>query len=108
MRESRDESNVNRIMKNYYIYILASKKNGTLYIGVTGDLIKRVDEHKQNTVAGFTKKYNVHTLVYYEVFQDIEEAILREKQMKKWNRSWKINLIEEKNPEWKDLYSEII
>lgn len=95
-------------MKNYYIYILASKKNGTLYIGVTGDLIKRVDEHKQNTVAGFTKKYNVHTLVYYEVFQDIEEAILREKQMKKWNRSWKINLIEEKNPEWKDLYSEII
>jgi len=108
MRESRDEGNVNRIMKNYYIYILASKKNGTLYIGVTGDLIKRVDEHKQNTVAGFTKKYNVHTLVYYEVFQDIEEAILREKQMKKWNRSWKINLIEEKNPEWKDLYSEII
>ena len=79
-----------------------------MYIGVTGDLIKRVDEHKQNTVAGFTKKYNVHTLVYYEVFQDIEEAILREKQMKKWNRSWKINLIEEKNPEWKDLYSEII
>jgi putative endonuclease len=108
MRESRDESNVNSIMKNYYIYILASKKNGTLYIGITGDLIKRIDEHKQNTVAGFTKKYNVHTLVYYEVFQDIEEAILREKQMKKWNRSWKINLIEEKNPEWKDLYSEII
>jgi hypothetical protein len=66
---------VNRLMKQYYLYILASKKNGTLYIGITGDLIKRVDEHKQNTIAGFTKKYNVHPLVYYEVYQDVQEAI---------------------------------
>jgi putative endonuclease len=94
--------------KNYYLYILASKKNGTLYIGVTGDLIKRIYEHRQKTVNGFTKKYNVYHLVYYEVYRDIEEAILREKQMKKWNRKWKIRVIEEKNPEWKDLYSEII
>lgn len=95
-------------MKQYFLYILASKKNGTLYIGVTGDLIKRVYEHKQNAVEGFTKKYNVYTLVYYEVYKDIEEAILREKQMKKWNRKWKLNLINEKNLEWKDLYDEII
>jgi len=95
-------------MKQYFLYILASKKNGTLYIGVTGDLIKRVYEHKQNAIEGFTKKYNVHTLVYYEVYKDIEEAILREKQMKKWNRKWKLNLINEKNLEWKDLYDEII
>jgi putative endonuclease len=69
--------------KNYYLYILASKKNGTLYIGVTGDLVKRIYEHKQKTVDGFTKKYYVHHLVYYEAYKDIEEAILREKQMKK-------------------------
>jgi putative endonuclease len=92
----------------YYLYILANKKNGTLYIGVTGDLIKRIYEHKQKIVKGFTKKYYVHNLVYYEVYRDIEEAILREKQMKKWNRKWKIRVIEEKNPEWEDLYSEII
>jgi len=94
--------------KNYYLYILASKKNGTLYIGVTGDLIKRISEHKQKAVDGFTKKYNVHNLVYCEVYGDIKEAILREKQMKKWNRKWKIRVIEEKNPEWEDLYSKII
>ena len=94
--------------KNYYLYILASKKNGTLYIGVTGDLIKRIYEHKQKAVDGFTKKYNVHHLVYCEVYGDIKEAILREKQMKKWNRKWKIRVIEEKNPEWEDLYSKII
>ena len=89
--------------ENYYLYILASKKNGTLYVGVTGDLVKRIYEHKQNTVDGFTKKYNVHNLVYYEVYRDIEEAILREKQMKKWNRKWKIKIIEDGNPKWKDL-----
>jgi putative endonuclease len=94
--------------KNYYLYILASKKNGTLYIGVTGNLIKRIYEHKQKTVDGFTKKYYVHQLVYYEVYRDIKEAIIREKQMKKWNRKWKIRVIEEKNPEWEDLYSKII
>ena len=94
-------------MKQYYVYILASKKNGTVYIGVTGDLTKRIYEHKQNLVGGFTKQYNVHNLVYYEIYEDINEAILREKQMKKWNRQWKINLIEKKNPDWNDLYKEI-
>lgn len=93
--------------KCYYLYIIASKKNGTLYIGVTGDITRRVFEHRQNAVDGFTKKYNIHTLVYYELYKNIEEAILREKQMKKWNRKWKIRVIEEKNPEWKDLYEEI-
>jgi putative endonuclease len=95
-------------MKHCYVYILASKRNGTLYIGVTSDLVKRIYEHKQNLIDGFTKEYNVHILVYYEHYNEIEEAILREKQMKKWNRKWKIRLIEEKNPEWKDLYSEIL
>ncbi|PKN51394.1 MAG: hypothetical protein CVU55_12215 [Deltaproteobacteria bacterium HGW-Deltaproteobacteria-13] len=95
-------------MKQYYVYILASKKNGTLYIGVTSDLIKRIYEHKQKLIAGFTKEHDVHTFVYYEQHNEIDEAILREKQMKKWNRKWKIRLIEEKNPEWKDLYNEIV
>jgi putative endonuclease len=78
-----------------------------LYIGVTGDLVKRVYEHKQNDVEGFTKQYKVHNLVYYETYGDVSEAILREKQMKKWNRQWKINLIEKHNPQWVDLYQEI-
>ena len=95
-------------MKQYYVYILASKKNGTLYIGVTSDLVKRIYEHKQNLIDGFTKEHNIHDLVYYETHNEVEEAILREKQMKKWNRKWKIRLIEEKNSEWKDLYDEIL
>lgn len=78
-----------------------------MYIGVTGDLVKRVYEHKQNDVEGFTKQYKVHNLVYYETYGDVSEAILREKQMKKWNRQWKINLIEKHNPQWVDLYQEI-
>ncbi|MBW2544344.1 MAG: GIY-YIG nuclease family protein, partial [Deltaproteobacteria bacterium] len=86
------------------IYILASRKNGTLYVGVTSDLLKRIYEHKQNLIDGFTKKYNVHTLVYYETHNDIREAITREKQIKKWNRKWKMRLIEEMNSEWRDLY----
>ncbi|MFA4982482.1 MAG: GIY-YIG nuclease family protein [Candidatus Omnitrophota bacterium] len=94
-------------MKSYYVYILASKKNGTLYIGVTNDLVRRVYEHKQGLVEGFTKKYNVKQLVFFEETNDVESAITREKQMKKWNRQWKIELIEKSNPEWKDLYSEI-
>ena len=93
--------------KQYYVYILASKSNGTLYAGVTSDLIKRIYEHKQNLIDGFTKEYNVHILVYYEQHNEIEEAIAREKQIIKWNRKWKIRLIEEKNSEWKDLYEEI-
>ena len=95
-------------MNQYYVYILASKKNGTLYIGVTSDLVKRCYEHKHDLVEGFTKKYQVHTLVYYETHDNAIEAITREKQIKKWNRSWKIRLIEEMNPDWRDLYDEII
>ena len=85
-------------MKQYYVYILASQKNGTLYVGVTSNLTKRVYEHKHNFIDWFTKKYNVHDLVYYEYYSKVEEAILREKQIKKWNRKWKLRLIEEKNP----------
>jgi putative endonuclease len=90
--------------QNYYVYILASKRNGTLYVGVTQDLLKRVYLHKKELLDGFTKKYNVKRLVYYEVYQDIKDAILREKRLKKWKREWKIKLIEEKNPNWEDLY----
>jgi putative endonuclease len=95
-------------MKQYYVYILASQKNGTLYVGMTSDLIKRVYEHKQNLIYGFSKKYSVHNLVYYEYYSEAQEAIMREKQIKKWNRKWKLRLIEEKNPKWSDLYNEII
>lgn len=87
----------------YYVYILSSKRNGTLYIGVTNDLKRRVYEHKNGLIDGFTKKYSIKNLVYYEQTNDIHEAILREKRLKKWNRSWKIKLIEEMNPDWKDL-----
>ncbi|MFC1595754.1 GIY-YIG nuclease family protein [Candidatus Margulisiibacteriota bacterium] len=95
-------------MKKYYVYIMASKRNGTLYIGVTSDLIKRIYEHKSGIADGFTKKYNVYNLVYFEEHNDIRDAINREKQMKKWNRNWKIELIEELNPEWRDLYVEVV
>ena len=94
-------------MNQYYVYILASKRNGTLYIGVTNNLLKRVDEHKSNLIDGFTKKYNVHNLVYYEQYNDISCAIAREKQMKKWKRQWKINLIEKFNPDWIDLFKDL-
>lgn len=95
-------------MKSFYIYILANKRNGTLYIGVTSDLIKRVWEHKGGFVQGFTKRYGIKTLVYYEVYLDIRDAIEREKRLKNWSRLWKLRIIEEMNPEWKDLYEEII
>jgi len=95
-------------MKTNLIYILASKKNGTLYLGVTNDLAYRVWQHKNDVHDGFTKKYGVHRLVWYEESADIEAAILREKQMKKWRRQWKIDLIEEDNPHWNDLYEELI
>ncbi|MFA4953961.1 MAG: GIY-YIG nuclease family protein [Patescibacteria group bacterium] len=91
----------------YYVYILASGKNGTLYIGVTRDLKKRIFEHKNDAVEGFTKKYKVHDLVYFEESESIESAILREKQMKVWKRGWKIELIEKDNPGWKDLTDEL-
>ena len=83
-------------------------KNGTLYIGVTSNLRKRIREHREGFVDGFTKKYNVHMLVYYELFEDMPNAITREKRLKKWNRAWKIRLIEEKNPRWDDLWSQIL
>ena len=91
-------------MKTYYVYILANKRNGTLYIGVTNNLQRRVFEHKQNQIKGFTNKYKVHRLVYYESTSDIKAALQREKQLKKWERSWKIELIEKDNPSWQDLY----
>ena len=95
------------MLKHYFVYILASQRNGTLYVGFTGDLIARAWSHKNNVVEGFTKKYQVHRLVYYEVFEDKEAAVLREKKLKKWRRAWKLELIETMNPEWKDLYNEI-
>ena len=95
-------------MRDYYVYILASKQHGTLYIGVTNDLIRRVYEHRNNLIDGFTKKYNVHRLVYYEQTSDIESAIQREKRLKKWKRRWKIELIENENPSWKDLYDDLL
>ncbi len=93
--------------RQYYVYILASKIGGTLYIGVTNNLIRRVYEHRQKLAEGFTKRYDVAKLVYYEVHSDVEAAITREKQMKKWNRAWKVRLIEEDNPNWDDLYPRI-
>jgi putative endonuclease len=91
-----------------YVYILASKRNGTLYIGVTSDLIKRVWEHKSDFVEGFTKQYQVHNLVWHEMHETMETAIIREKQLKEWKRDWKIELIEKSNPYWNDLYKTII
>ena len=89
-------------------YILASKRNGTLYIGVTSDLVKRIWEHKNNMVEGFTKRYNVHKLVWYELHESMESALTREKRLKNWKRKWKLELIEKSNPKWLDLYNRII
>ena len=90
-----------------YVYIMSNKKNGTLYIGVTNDLVRRVYEHKNRIIKGFTSKHNLTNLVYYEVWQGELEAIQREKSLKRYLRKWKINLINELNPEWNDLYSDI-
>ena len=87
----------------YYIYILTNHKNGTLYIGMSNDLERRVFEHKNKLIKGFTKKYGLNRLVYFEIYQYVNDAILREKRIKKWKRQWKIELIEEENPEWDDL-----
>ena len=89
--------------KQYCVYILASKTYGTLYTGVTSNLVQRIYQHKEGLAEGFTKKYKVHRLVYYEVHLDVYEAITREKRIKKWNRQWKINLIQQSNPQWLDL-----
>lgn len=89
------------------VYLLASGRNGTLYVGVTSDLVKRTWQHKQHFVEGFTRRYGVDRLVWYEFHQSMESAILREKRLKKWKRAWKIRLIEESNPNWRDLYERI-
>ncbi len=90
-------------MNKYYIYILASQRNGTLYTGLTNDLERRILEHKQKVVKGFTAKYNVNLLVYFEEHESVHEAAIREKRIKKWKRSWKLELIEKDNPNWNDL-----
>ncbi len=90
------------------VYIMASTRNGTLYIGVTSDLVKRAWQHKNEVIKGFTEKYTVHLLVWYEVHENMESAISREKALKKWNRIWKLRLIEQFNPEWQDLYEQLI
>ncbi|MBH2009260.1 GIY-YIG nuclease family protein [Polaromonas sp.] len=95
-------------MKQPAIYILASQRNGTLYIGVTSDLVKRIWQHQSKAVEGFTQKYKVHQLVYFEQHMDMVAAITREKQLKKWNRAWKLALIEKTNPEWRDLWDDIV
>ncbi len=94
--------------KIYCVYILYSQKNGTLYVGVTDNLSRRIWEHKHKEIDGFTKKYEIHHLVYFELHNNPGSAITREKQIKKWNRLWKLKLIERKNPEWKDLYQDIL
>jgi putative endonuclease len=95
-------------MKQPAVYLLASKPNGTLYIGVASDLVKRIWEHRTDQAEGFTKKYQVHTLVYFELHEDMLSAITREKQLKKWNRAWKLALIEKHNPQWRDLWEAIV
>jgi putative endonuclease len=90
--------------RTYFVYILASQRNGTLYVGVTNDLLRRVQEHREGLVPGFTKRYQVKLLVYYEVHSEIAEAILREKRIKRWLRLWKLQLIEADNPQWLDLW----
>ncbi|MEM8600763.1 MAG: GIY-YIG nuclease family protein [Bacteroidota bacterium] len=90
------------------VYILASRRNGTLYVGVTSDLARRIREHKQGTIPGFTKRYGVTRLVYVEEFDDIQDAMVRERRLKKWNRAWKLELIEEANPGWRDLYELVV
>lgn len=92
----------------YYVYILFSERNGTLYVGVTRDLIRRVYEHKSHLIEGFSKKYHVDKLGYFEIHGDVKEAIKREKQIKNWRRQWKLELIEKENPEWCDLYQNLL
>ena len=94
-------------MKTYFVYILASSRNGTLYTGMTSNLVKRIFEHKTKAVQGFTAKYSADQLVYYEVHQDVHEALKREKNIQAWKRQWKLNLIEKQNPTWIDLFGEI-
>jgi putative endonuclease len=105
MRESSCDTET---MKQPCVYLLASARNGTLYMGVTSDLVKRVWQHRENLVEGFTKQYDVHMLVWYELHEIMASAIAREKAIKKWNRAWKLKAIELMNPLWRDLYPEIL
>ena len=107
-RRKPESSIINTLSKQPCVYILASDRNGTLYVGVTSDLTKRVWEHKNDLVPGFTKRYGVHDLVWYELHDSMESAISREKTIKEWKRQWKLELIERENPEWKDLYSRLL
>ncbi|WP_313790129.1 GIY-YIG nuclease family protein [Flagellimonas olearia] len=102
-QETTSHPNMPHNIHQYYVYILTNHKNGTLYIGMTNNLQRRVQEHKSGKLKGFTQRYGLHILVYYEFHQYVSNAILREKQLKKWKRSWKIRLIEEQNPHWVDL-----
>ncbi len=95
-------------MKKGFVYMMSNKQDGVLYIGVTSDIVKRVYEHKNDFVDGFTKQYNLKNLVYYEAYDEIEEAIKREKQLKNWHRDWKIELVNKQNPHWEDLYESIL
>jgi putative endonuclease len=92
---------------SYFVYIMANKRNGTIYIGVTNDLLRRVYEHREGLVKGFTSRYGLKMIVYYEVFDSIANAIQRETSLKRWPRKWKLDLIESRNPQWRDLYEEI-
>ncbi|WP_340117088.1 GIY-YIG nuclease family protein [Pelagibius sp. 7325] len=92
---------------SYYVYILASQRNGTMYIGVTNDLVRRIYEHRSGAVAGFTKRHDVKILVFFEVHESIEAAIQREKSLKRWDRRWKLALVERDNPTWRDLWEDI-
>jgi putative endonuclease len=95
------------VVKTYYVYILASERNGTLYTGVTNNLLRRTDRHKSAEIPGFTQRYHVHKLVYFETFGHIEDAIRREKLLKRWKRQWKLRLIEQANPQWRDLFDDL-
>lgn len=94
--------------KSFFVYILTNKKNGVLYIGMTNSLLRRIQQHKSKEIEGFSKRYNLTKLVYYEIIDDVRSAIVREKQMQAWKRQWKIELIEKENPEWRDLYDDIL
>jgi putative endonuclease len=107
-RHSRAGGNPCAVTKQFYVYIMASKHNGTLYTGVTSNLVQRIGQHKHDQVEAFTSTYGVKILVYFEMNETAESAITREKQIKKWNRAWKVNLIEQNNPQWSDLYASII
>ncbi|MGH8126097.1 MAG: GIY-YIG nuclease family protein [Rhodanobacteraceae bacterium] len=107
VRENRVSIGYHVLMRQPTIYILASRPHGTLYVGVTSDLIKRVWEHRHDAVDGFTKRYGVHRLVHFEQFRSMADAIAREKELKKWRRAWKVAEIEKGNPEWRDLWQEI-